>query len=34
MFVVKHKDLLKLNTEVHGINTREKLELHAVAARC
>jgi hypothetical protein len=28
MFVVKHKDIFKVNTEVHGINTCQKLDLH------
>jgi len=27
MFVVKHKDIFKLNVEIHKINTRHKLDL-------
>jgi hypothetical protein len=33
MFVVKHKDLLKVNTEVHEINTRHKLDFHVPSVR-
>jgi hypothetical protein len=33
MFVVKHKDLLKVNTEVHEINTRHELDFHVPSVR-
>jgi hypothetical protein len=33
MFVVKHKDLFKVNTEVHEINTRHKLDFHVPSER-
>jgi hypothetical protein len=33
MFVVKHNDLFKVNTEVHEINTRHKLDLHVPLVR-
>jgi hypothetical protein len=32
-FVVKHKDLFKVNTEVHEINTRHKLDFHVPSIR-
>jgi hypothetical protein len=28
MFVVKHKDIFRINTEVHKINTCQKLDFH------
>jgi hypothetical protein len=33
MYVVKHKDLFKVNTEVHEINTCQKLDFHVPSAR-
>jgi hypothetical protein len=33
MFVVKHTDLFKINTEVHEINTRHKLDFHVPPVR-
>jgi hypothetical protein len=33
MFVVKHKDLFKVNTEVHEINTRHKLDFRVPSVR-
>jgi hypothetical protein len=33
MFVVKHKDLFKVNTEVHEINTRHKVDFHVPSVR-
>jgi hypothetical protein len=33
MFVVKHKDLFKVNTELHEINTRHKLDFHVPSVR-
>jgi hypothetical protein len=33
MFVVKHKDLFKVNTEVHEINSRHKLDFHIPSVR-
>jgi hypothetical protein len=33
MFALKHKDLLKVNIEVHEINTRHKLDFHAPSVR-
>jgi hypothetical protein len=33
MFVVKHKDIFQVNTEVHGINTHKKLGLHVPSTR-
>jgi hypothetical protein len=28
MFIVKHKDIFTINTELHKINTRQKLDFH------
>jgi hypothetical protein len=33
MFVVKHKDTFQVHTEVHGINTCQKLDLHVPSTR-
>jgi hypothetical protein len=33
MFVIKHKDLFKVNTEVHEINTRHKLDFRVPSVR-
>jgi hypothetical protein len=33
MFVVKHKDLLKVNIKVHEINTRHKIDFHVPSVR-
>jgi hypothetical protein len=33
MLVVKHKGIFKVNTDVHGINTRQKLDLHVPSTR-
>jgi hypothetical protein len=33
MFVVKHKDLFKVNSEVHEINTRHKIDFHVPSVR-
>jgi hypothetical protein len=33
MFVVKYKYLLKVNTEVHEISTRNKLDFHVPSVR-
>jgi hypothetical protein len=33
MFVVKHKDIFKVHTEVHRINIRQKLDLHVPSTR-
>jgi hypothetical protein len=33
MFVVKHNDLFKVNTEVQEINTRHKLDFHVPSVR-
>jgi hypothetical protein len=33
MFVVKHKDLFKVNTEVHEINACHKLDFHVPSVR-
>jgi hypothetical protein len=32
MFVVKYKDLFTINTELHEINTRQKLDSHVPLA--
>jgi hypothetical protein len=33
IFKVKHKGIFKVNTDVHGINTRQKLDLHVPSTR-
>jgi hypothetical protein len=33
MFVVKNKDIFKVNTEVHEMNTRQKLDFHVPSTR-
>jgi hypothetical protein len=31
MFVVKHKDIFKINAELHNINTRQKVDFHVLS---
>jgi hypothetical protein len=33
MFIVRHKDLFKVNTEIHRKNMRKKLDLHVPSTR-